>query len=215
LTKGTASSDGELLTFRSSLAINNQQRYDRKYWDNFIRVHFTDENGVQVRWDRNIRLKDFLQNFIGEPLHNGITVGGRHFEFLLCSNSSLREHAVWFFEPFDGNTAESIRASIGCFTGALVRQPAKLLARMGQALSATDPTVTLEPHEVEEDVKDIVRNEFEFTDGLGDISQQLADEIWSALNPSLHRTFLPRTPAAFQVTFSRSIRREIRLFTKQ
>lgn len=163
-----------------------------------------------------------MQDFIGEPLRNGITVGGRHFEFLLCSNSSLREHAVWFFEPFGGNTAESIRASIGCFTEPkpeLVYQPAKLLARMGQALSATDPTVTLEPNEVEEDVEDIEREDKEgnkstFTDGLGDISQQLADEIWRALNPSVHHSPLSRTPVAFQVTFSRSLRREIRPFTK-
>jgi len=172
-------------------------------------------------------LEEFLQDFIGEPLRNGITVGGRHFEFLLCSNSSLREHAVWFLEPFGGNTAESIRASIGCFTEPepkLVYRPARLLARMGQALSATDPTVTLEPHEVEEDVKDIIGkdeegkdkegNEFIFTDGLGDISQQLADEIWRALNPSVHPEFLSRTPVAFQVSFSRSLRREIRTFTK-
>lgn len=167
-------------------------------------------------------MEEFLQDFIGEPLRNGITVGGRHFEFLLCSNSSLREHAVWFFEPFGGNTAESIRASIGCFTEPrpeLVYQPAKLLARMGQALSATDPTVTLEPHEVEEHVEDIERkeeggNKSTFTDGLGDMSQQLADEIWRALNPSVHREPLSRTPVAFQVTFSRSLRREIWPFTK-
>lgn len=159
-------------------------------------------------------MEDFLQSFIGEPLRNGITVGGRHFVFLLCSNSSLREHAVWFLEPFDGNTAESIRASIGCFTEPLIYQPAKLLARMGQALSATDPTVTLEPHEVEEHVKDIERNESEFTDGLGDISQQLADEIWGALNPNVHRAFLSRTPVAFQVKLSWSIRCEIRPFMK-
>jgi RNA-dependent RNA polymerase len=174
-----------------------------------------------------------LQEFIGEPLRNGITVGGRHFDFLLCSNSSLREHAVWFFRPFDGNTAESIRASIGCFTEPkpeLVRQPAKLLARMGQALSATDPTVTLEPHEVEEDVEDIeVEEDTEeatndtkstehnvscFTDGLGDVSQQLADEIWHALNPTVHPEFLPRTPAAFQVAFSRSVHPGSRPLTK-
>lgn len=177
--------------------------YDRKYWNNFIRVHFTDENGVHVKWDRNTDLRKFLQEFIGEPLRNGITVGGRHFEFLLCSNSSLREHAVWFFEPFDGNTAESIRDSIGCFTEPkpeLVFQPAKLLARMGQALSATDRTVTLAAHEVEEDVEDIERNGSTFTDGLGDISQQLADEMWRALNPNAQS--LSRTPVAFQVTFS-------------
>jgi RNA-dependent RNA polymerase len=158
-----------------------------------------------------------LEDFIGKPLRNGITVGGRHFDFLLCSNSSLREHAVWFFQPFNDNTAESIRASIGCFTEPkpeLVFQPAKLLARMGQALSATDPTVTLEPHEVEEDIEDIERNDSCFTDGLGDISQQLADEIWRALNPTIHPEFLPRTPAAFQVTFSRSVNPGIRPLTK-
>jgi RNA-dependent RNA polymerase len=141
-----------------------------------------------------------LQEFIGKPLRNGITVGGRHFEFLLCSNSSLREHVVWFFQPFDGHTAESIRSSIGCFTEPkpeLVFQPARLLARMGQALSATDPTVTLRPDEVEE-VEDIERNDSCFTDGFGDISQELADEIWRALNPTAQP--LTRTPAAFQVT---------------
>ena len=162
-------------------------------------------------------MNKFLQEFIGEPLRNGITVGGRHFEFLLCSNSSLREHAVWFFHPFDGNTAESIRRSIGCFTEPkpeLILQPAKLLARMGQALSATDPTVTLQPDEVEEGVEDIENNGSCFTDGFGDISQQLADEIWGALNPRIHPESLSRTPVAFQVNYSRSIQHGIQLFTK-
>ena len=162
-------------------------------------------------------MEEFLQEFIGGPLRNGITVGGRHFEFLLCSNSSLREHAVWFLEPFEGNTAESIRASIGCFTEPkpeLVKQPAKLLARMGQALSATDATVTLEPHEVEEDIEDIKLGDYEFTDGLGDISQQLADEMWHALNPKVPPESLSRTPAAFQVIFSPSIQPRVRPFTK-
>jgi len=91
--------------------------------------------------------------------------------------------------------------------------PAKLLARMGQALSATDPTVTLKPHEVEEGVEDIERNGSVFTDGLGDISQQLADEMWRTLHPRVLPELLSRTPVAFQVTFSRFIQREIRLFT--
>lgn len=197
--------------------MTSRQSYNREHWDKFIRVHFTDENGVHVKWDRNINLEKFLQEFIGKPLRNGITVGGRHFEFLLCSNSSLREHAVWFFEPFDGNTGKSIRDSIGCFTEPkpeLVFQPAKLLARMGQALSATDPTVTLKTHEVEEDVEDIERNDSTFTDGLGDVSQQLADEMWRALHPTVHPSFLPRTPAAFQVTISRSAKPGLRPFTK-
>lgn len=52
-------------------------------------------------------------------MKNGITIGGRVYEFLAYSQSSLREATVWFLTPFelDGKTitAQRIRDSLGDF----------------------------------------------------------------------------------------------------
>ena len=41
-----------------------------------------------------------LEERVGGILKNGLTLGGRPFEFLAYSSSALREHVVWFVQPF-------------------------------------------------------------------------------------------------------------------
>ncbi|KAL0061487.1 hypothetical protein AAF712_011710 [Marasmius tenuissimus] len=106
------------------------RRYEG-YEENFIRVHFREEDELRFRWDREVEEKPFLKERVGGLLKNGFYIGGekgRHFEFLAYSNSSLREHTVWFMSPFeypveDANdtkrylliNAETIRKTFGHF----------------------------------------------------------------------------------------------------
>ena len=75
--------------------------------------------------------------------------------------------------------AAAIRARLGDFSG-VINQPSKYAARMAQSFTATEASVTLTNDQWEE-VKDLGTKPYEFTDGVGTISLQLADMIWEAL----------------------------------
>ncbi|KAG8900741.1 hypothetical protein FRC00_011553 [Tulasnella sp. 408] len=61
----------------------------------FLRVYFTDEDKLHFRWDREVDGARFVKERVGGVLEQGLTIAGRHFEFLAYSNSALREHTVW------------------------------------------------------------------------------------------------------------------------
>ncbi|THU88603.1 RdRP-domain-containing protein [Dendrothele bispora CBS 962.96] len=189
-------------------------RIIRKYKgceDHFIRVDFRDEDRLSYRWDRETDGSTFIQERVGRTLKEGFELAGRHFEFLAYSSSALREHAVWFMHPFkDPNTgdlvtAEGIRSSIGNFKGTqLLRQPSKYAARLSQAFTATDPSVKIRFDQWEE-VPDITvkykkdgwkETKLVFTDGVGTISESLANEIWEALDRNQGVK-----PSAYQIRF--------------
>lgn len=125
-----------------------------------------------------------LEERVGGTLKHGFDIGGRHFEFLAYSQSALREHAVWFVNPFqhpmrgfvDG---QSIRDSLGDFRK-VISAPSKYAARLAQAFTATDPSVSIS-HDQCEEIPDMGTEPYLFTDGVGTISSQLGDMIWEAL----------------------------------
>ncbi|GLB34759.1 putative RNA polymerase [Lyophyllum shimeji] len=157
------------------------------YLDHFIRVDFRDEDRLQYRWDREVDGSTFLQERVGGILKNGFELAGRSFEFLAYSSSALREHAVWFMNPFrhpeKGSVdSEYIRRSLGDFEGTddLLKCPSKYAARLAQAFTATDPSVKIHRNQWEE-VADLGFEPYLFTDGVGTISKSLGDRIWAAL----------------------------------
>jgi len=109
----------------------------------------------------------FVQQRVGKILQEGFLIGGRQFEFLAYSSSSLRDHAVWFMTPFSTSsgrvTADLIRENLGIFKKT-IRCPAQLGARMSQAFSATQPSVPVNAKEVVL-IKEIERKGSVFTDG--------------------------------------------------
>src|ERR1700748_3359118 len=66
----------------------------------FIRVCFMDENKLQFRFDRDVDGPAFTRQRVGTILNQGIQVAGRNFQWVGYSMSALKEHAVWFMEPF-------------------------------------------------------------------------------------------------------------------
>lgn len=103
--------------------------------------------------------------------------------------SALKEHAVWFVTPFAHPkfgvmTAQAIRARLGNFD-VVSRCPARYAARMSQAFSATDPSITLEAEEIV-NIRDIEGHAengetITFTDGVGTMSRDTAERIGRAL----------------------------------
>ncbi|KAH9989051.1 RNA dependent RNA polymerase-domain-containing protein [Russula compacta] len=162
---------------QSNRVIRRYQDHDPALAERFLRVEFCDEDHLAYRWDREVDGSWFVQRRVGGVLRDGLEVAGRPFEFLAYSTSALRQHAVWFVSPFhdpvEGDVnAESIRAQLGDFSS-LLRTPSKYAARIAQAFTSTDPSVKIRCDQWEEQ-EDLGPH----TDGVGTISQELADMIW-------------------------------------
>ncbi|KAF9453025.1 RdRP-domain-containing protein [Macrolepiota fuliginosa MF-IS2] len=187
------------------------------YEDFFIRVDFRDEDRLQYRWSRDVDGASFIRDRVGTTLKNGFEIAGRHFEFLAYSSSALREHAVWFMCPFQHGDpkygwvdSEKIRDQIGDFKKSkLIRQPSKYAARLAQAFTATEASVSIARAEWEQ-VKDIKPSHVKdgdaspnlFTDGVGSISRTLGDKIWAELCLSRRdRGERSMKPSAYQIRF--------------
>jgi RNA-dependent RNA polymerase len=164
---------------QSNRVVRRYHRRDPALVERFIRVEFCDEDCLDYRWGRDVDGSSFLNQRVGGILRDGFTIGGRSFEFLAYSASSLREHSFWFLSPFRDTeegyvTAEKIRASLGDFSK-LLRTPSKYAARMAQAFTATDPSVKINRDQWEEQPE-----LGPHTDGVGTISPKLAAMIWEA-----------------------------------
>lgn len=188
-------------------------RVMRTYSDNidsFIRVGFVEENDLGYRHDPEINGPAFVKNWVSPMLRGGITIAGRPFKFLAYSQSALKSHTVWFVSDFtdtngDEITAATIIERLGTFEGLdydrqLIYCPARYGARISQAFTTTDSTVTVPVEEIIID-KDISNEQYCFTDGVGSISKSLARKIWKALQKRGSRSARRAVtyPRAFQI----------------
>ncbi|KAJ3242194.1 hypothetical protein HDU81_006606 [Chytriomyces hyalinus] len=183
-----------------------------RYEHHFLNVAFVAENNSQIGpWVFKNEGAEFEYK-IKDVLSNGVQLAGRKFKFLAFSNSSLKEGRFLFFhEPENEKsiTVESIRAWMGDFSA--IRTPARYAARMGQALTATTPTVDIDDSEVTMRHPDVKRNGYTFSDGVGTVSKDLARVIWESLRLGRRAlTALPTSnvednennvPSAFQIRF--------------
>ena len=190
---------------------NRIVRQYQEHQDCFLRVSFVDETDLQYRFDRDVDGQSFIQRRVGRILKDGLDIAGRHFTFLAYSQSALKEHAVWFVKEFttrDGTVvnAEHIIGNLGNFDLELMRCPARYGARISQAFTATDASISAEAEEVII-INDIATadGKWEFTDGVGTISPELMKEIWRALSARRRASRRSQTyPRAIQVRFQGS-----------
>ena len=169
-------------------------RQHSQHFDRFLRVRFEDDKyrGDSRIYAQTTNKLDALFKRVRRTLTHGIILGDRHYEFLAWGNSQLREHGAYFFAKLPGvMSASKIRAEMGEFKHEKVI--AKHAARMGQCFSTTkavgyrvplDSTTTL--------IDDVKRGKYNFTDGVGQISQLLAQLVNGELK--LAKT----APSAFQ-----------------
>ncbi|GJE87096.1 RdRP-domain-containing protein [Phanerochaete sordida] len=184
---------------------NRVIRQYRGYEDHFVRVDFRDEDRLQYRWDRDTDGKSLLEKRVGGILKGGFSLATRHFEYLAYSSSALREHAVWFVNPFyhpekGWVDAQYIISSLGDFSG-VITCPSKYAARIAQAFTATDPSVEIHRDQWEE-MDDLGDEPHLFTDGVGTISPELGDMIWEALCSVRDENYRKNIkPSAYQIRF--------------
>ena len=161
----------------------NKNRVLRRYNDHtdyFMRVEFSEENGDPMRFDTNASLDQIYGKRFKNVLLNGFIVGGRRFEFLGFSHSSLRSQSCWFVAAFTTASGEMVDArhiikKLGNFGE--IRVPAKCAARIGQAFSDTLTSIEISP-EIVQQLKDIQRGDRVFSDGVGTLSYTLLHKIW-------------------------------------
>ncbi|XP_078446619.1 RNA-dependent RNA polymerase 6 [Wolffia australiana] len=175
--------------------------------DRFLRVTFTDEGmqrlniGTLAFFPAAI-LGDLVKTAgprksaifrrVRQILEKGFLLCGRRYHFLAFSANQLRDRSAWFFAQEGALTVDSIRAWMGSFPN---RNVAKLAARMGQCFSSTVATVELPPTAVDPFLKDIKRNDYVFSDGIGKVSPDLALKVAA----HLHLRYDP--PSAYQIRF--------------
>ncbi|KAL4970044.1 RNA dependent RNA polymerase-domain-containing protein [Aspergillus stella-maris] len=161
-----------------SVDISNRViRHFIEFSDNFLRIRFTDEKYRGRIYSAADNTMDEVFTRIKRTLANGITLGSTHYEFLAFGNSQFREHGAYFFAPKDGVTAASIRAWMGQFSH--IRNIAKHAARLGQCFSTTRAVSGCTAHVVR--IDDVERNGYTFSDGVGKISNFLAQMAMSEL----------------------------------
>lgn len=195
---------------------NRVMRTYANHTSSFLRVCFTDEEGLKYRLDPDVDGRQFVHDRFGHILSTGLNIAGRHFDFLGYSQSGLKLHAVWFVKEFQMSTQEGkvnvttnyIISRLGEFhkNPDLIHCPARYAARVAQAFTSTEAAVEVEAEEVLllDDIMDADRRR-SFTDGAGLMSVEFADAIWEALkqkNPS--RRYGAVEPDVYQFRFQGS-----------
>ncbi len=165
--------------------------------DNFLCVRIRDENLEKLNKSSFFGKMEELYDNIRNNLLDGLVICGRRFMFLAMSASQLREHGCWMYASTELNIdSNSIRSWMGDFRS--IKCIGKYAARLGQSLSSSIETFTCENNYFKE-IDDItVKNEngceYTFTDGIGKISKQKADEICK-------KYFNSKYISAFQIRF--------------
>jgi hypothetical protein len=134
---------------------------------------------------------------------------GKYLVFQLYMSSLIPAFRfVKLFRDDDGSlvSASSIIRSLGSFDNlsfdpTLLRCPARYGARISLAFTSTDATIV----EVEElfNIDDISTpdNKYCFTDGVGTMSKQLADDIWTDLKAKKRRSKKVKQSSSLQIRF--------------
>jgi len=155
--------------------------------ENFILVSFVDEGGSRVPINSGA---DSISNWVTDKLANGFRFCGEDFAYVASSNSQAREGHGWFVKRSPKLPhPRVVRSWIGELEK--ITPISKFVARMGLAFTSTRPSIDLNEFSV---IPDIQRNGHLFTDGAGQISVDLAEEVTKSLG-------LPMCPTAFQIRF--------------
>lgn len=189
---------------------NRVLRHYREISDRFIRVSFTDESMQKLNHNalnsypapivKEIKKtsgsqKTTMFRRVKNIVENGFHLCGRKYMFLAFSSNQLRDSSAWFFAEDEHVRVSHIKSWMGKFD---IKNVAKYAARLGQCFSSTYATINVPPSKTRE-IKDIERNNYCFSDGIGKITPDLADEIANKLSKRLD--FPEITPSAYQIRY--------------
>ena len=171
------------------------RKYEEHVPTSFLRVSFTEEDGNPIWGEPNVSLTTIFHQRYQSVLDHAIRIGGKSFEFLGFSHSSLRERTCWFMAPitYQGRQLQADRVinDLGDFSA--IRTPAKCAARIGQAFTETPETLRI-PATCVKQIPDIERNNRVFSDGVGTISGSIVAQLWRLPSAREH-------PTLFQIRF--------------
>jgi RNA-dependent RNA polymerase len=177
--------------------------------DRFLRVTFMDEGMqllninalnfhaapiVQSLMSKSFQHKTTIYRRVHTLMTKGFHLCGRKYSFLAFSSNQMKDRSAWFFAENGTITAATIREWMGQFPS---RNVAKHAARMGLCFTSSYATVVTEPNEVNELLEDIERNGYNFSDGIGKITPDLAIEVAARL-PLTDRY----PPSAYQIRYA-------------
>ncbi|GAO14543.1 hypothetical protein UVI_02032540 [Ustilaginoidea virens] len=160
----------------SSPTVETSNRILRKYsqlQDRFLRVQFLEESEFGSI-GRNREQNDDVWSRVERTLFEGVRIGNRTYEYLAFGNSQLRLSSAYFFCPTDHVSCADIRAWMGQLDH--IKVVAKHSARLGQCFSTTREIRGIPVPQVRR-IRDIERNGFCFTDGVGLVSSFFAQAI--------------------------------------
>ncbi|KAF9772001.1 hypothetical protein IL306_010317 [Fusarium sp. DS 682] len=152
---------------------NRVMRHYKHYEDRFLKIQFTEESEkgrIAVNKDQN----DEIYKRVLRSMYKGIRIGDRVYEFLAFGNSQLRVNGAYFFCPTEHISCDDIRRWMGQFSH--IKVVAKYAARLGQCFSTTRELHAISAPATQQ-IPDIERNGYCFTDGIGKISSFLAQLI--------------------------------------
>lgn len=119
---------------------------------------------------------------VSSALRDGLCVGGELFRWLAPSASQMKKGGMWFVRESELNAA-LLRRCLGDFSK--LATPALYLARLGQCLSSTYVSRTIQQEEAWdiEEVEDVVSESGEiFSDGAGFCSYKLLQLLFDSLH---------------------------------
>ncbi|KIY73502.1 RdRP-domain-containing protein [Cylindrobasidium torrendii FP15055 ss-10] len=187
---------------------------------NFIRVTFTDEGGSHLGFSHFYDFPEWVYHRFGPFLFRNLRVANSLTHYLAYTQSSLRNHSLWFLRDFDVRQpgkdrriepstlkvdVPSIISGLGQFDAELKRCPARYAARISMAFTITDPTAT--KVETLISIPDVERvnmgRRWNFTDGVGTMSAEFAKSIYETriAESSSRYLRLEEYPRAVQIRF--------------
>ena len=172
---------------------NRVIRHYRYVADRFLRVQFVEESEHGMLYMSKPQDED-LSTRVLRVLHRGIQIGDRIYHFLAFGNSQLRERGAYFFCPTEHLSCDDIRRWMGSFQH--IRSIAKYSARLGQCFSTSRDIRGITAPSIRH-IEDIERNDQCFTDGVGMMSQLVAEFIHNEMSFEISTK-----PTAFQFRLS-------------
>ena len=175
---------------------NRVLRENPELRERLVRVTFADEAYGPFH---KAMSSDVLELRMRRLLKDGINISGQQFRFLGYSNSQLRTVSCWVYnDSRDENNSnipsvEDLRNKLGNF-GFLRCRPSRYGARLGQCFSDVLIAKAIQSTKWKVE-KDIIKNNFCFSDGVGTISKELSKILATELGYNY-------IPGAFQVRFA-------------
>ena len=116
------------------------------------------------------------QEFIVRLLETGVSINGTRYVFYGHSNSQLKSRSCFMYAGHKEAIEDKI-SSLGDFSS--IKTVAKKAKRIGLMFSAAASAMTLDPKKTE-DIDDVERDEYTFTDGCGNISIAFLKQLTKA-----------------------------------